>query len=332
MAGGPTRFTDRTDALMRAATAGKPVAVWASREPEGLAALACKAGGALMRIEDGFIRSPGLGALFAPAYSLIFDRRGIYYDATQPNELEDMLAAEAFDAPTLARAAALSARLTALAVSKYAVGRGAAPSSPQGRTRVLVVGQVESDASIRLGGGDTVNDNLTLLEHARAQHPAAWIAYKPHPDVLHAGRPGAVPAAAAMQFADAIWTDTPIASALDWAEALHTISSLTGFEALLRGVAVFVHGRPFYAGWGLTTDLTAQPDRRGRSLDLDTLVAATLLRYPRYLDPMTGQRIEAEGLLDRLESGWTDPLAGRPLWHRAAAAAKRRLGPLRGRR
>ena len=60
-------------------------------------------------------------------------------------------------------------------------------------------------------------------------------------------------------------------------------------------------------------------------------LSAALLLYPRYLDPMTRQRIEAEDLLARFEGGGTDPLVGRPLWHRAAAAAKRRLGPLRGR-
>ena len=92
-----------------------------------------------------------------------------------------------------------------------------------------------------------------------------------------------------------------------------------------------MHGRPFYAGWGLTEDHAPMPDRRGRTLTVDELAAAALLLYPRYLDPMTRQRIEAEDLLARFEGGWTDPLVGRPLWHRAAAAAKRRLGPLRGR-
>jgi capsular polysaccharide export protein len=112
---------------------------------------------------------------------------------------------------------------------------------------------------------------------------------------------------------------------------VHTISSLAGFEALLRERTVTVHGRPFYAGWGLTIDRAQQSERRRRTLELDALVTATLMLYPRYLDPMTDDRIEAEVLLDCFEAGWTDPLIGRPFWHRAAAMAKRWLGPLRNR-
>lgn len=328
MAGRPLVFTGDMETLKAAVGDGRDVYVWASREPAGLADAAAAGGGRIVRIEDGFVRSPGLGALFSPAYSLIFDPVGIYYDATRPSGLERLLAGRHFDAGVLARAAALRRRLVAGAVSKYAVGRGGAPASPAARDRVLVVGQVEDDASIRLGGAD-VRTNLALLERARAEHPAAWIAYKPHPDVLRAGRPGHVEAVRARPLADAIWPDIPIADALDWAEAVHTISSLAGFEALLRGKAAYVHGRPFYAGWGLTLDAAAQPERRSRKLPLDALVAATLLLYPRYLDPFSEEPVEAEALVDRLEAGWTDPLVGRPLWHRAAAAAKRRFGPLR---
>ena len=108
-------------------------------------------------------------------------------------------------------------------------------------------------------------------------------------------------------------------------------SELAGFEALLRGRSAHVHGMPFFAGWGLTVDHAAPPARRGRPLALDALVAATLVLYPRYLDPETRRPIEIEGLLDRFEAGWTDPLIGRPRWHRIAAALKRRLGPLRQR-
>ena len=63
------------------------------------------------------------------------------------------------------------------------------------------------------------------------------------------------------------------------------MTSLTGFDALLRGKQVIVHGRPFYAGWGLTQDLLPVP-RRQRYLSLDELVAGALLHYPLYWDPL----------------------------------------------
>lgn len=328
---GPVRFTNNQDAFLTALDKGQPGMTWASREPEGAAGLAQARGGGFIRIEDGFIRSPGLGAHFSPAFSLIFDDIGVYYDATRPSRLETLLAETAFDDALLARAAALHDRLQALAVSKYAVGRGSvALNSPDGKEKVLVVGQVEDDASIRYGGA-WIRTNLGLLEQARNLHPNAWIAYKPHPDVTRAGRPGHVSEKAALTLADAFWPKAAIMPALEWADAVHTISSLAGFEALVRGKAVHVHGRPFYAGWGLTVDHADAPSRRGRTLPVEALIAATLILYPRYLDPFTRKSCGPEDILNRFAEGWRDPLLGRPLWHRAAALLKRRLGPLRGR-
>lgn len=328
MADEPVEAAKHADDVLRAAASGRPVMVWASRMPPGLVEAAARGGARLTRIEDGFVRSPGLGAHFAPAYSLIFDDAGVYYDPTRASGLERLLATHVFDGALLDRAAALRQRLVAGAVSKYAVGRGPRPESPPGRARVLVVGQVADDASVRLGGGG-VAGNLDLLERARAASPSAWIAYKPHPDVLRAGRKGHVSASDLSRVADAVWPDVAIADALDWAETVHVISSLAGFEALLRQKSVVVHGAPFYQGWGLTEDLGPTPARRGRALPLDALVAATLILYPRYLDPFERRPVEIEDLLARIEGGWTDPLVGRPRWHRAAAVVKATLGPFR---
>ena len=83
------------------------------------------------------------------------------------------------------------------------------------------------------------------------------------------------------------------------ATRVETYSSLAGFEALLRGIAVTVHGRPFYAGWGLTQDRADAP-RRGRRRSLDELAAVALIRYPRYWDPVSGLACPPEVVLDRI--------------------------------
>jgi capsular polysaccharide export protein len=70
----------------------------------------------------------------------------------------------------------------------------------------------------------------------------------------------------------------------------------------MRGKQVTVHGVPFYAGWGLTTDRGPVPPRRTTRRTLDELVAAALLVYPRYLDPETGLPCPAEVLVRRLTS------------------------------
>ena len=48
-----------------------------------------------MRVEDGFIRSKGLGAKLVPPPSLVTDDIGIYYDPSRPSRLEHLIAERA---------------------------------------------------------------------------------------------------------------------------------------------------------------------------------------------------------------------------------------------
>ena len=91
-----------------------------------------------------------------------------------------------------------------------------------------------------------------------------------------------------------------MAALLETVDAVHVLTSLAGFEALMRGRDVTCHGVPFYAGWGLTRDLGAVPDRRTRTLTLDALIAGVLILYPRYLDPITGLPCPPEVLVGRM--------------------------------
>ena len=81
------------------------------------------------------------------------------------------------------------------------------------------------------------------------------------------------------------------------------MTSLLGFEALLRGVKVTCLGAPFYAGWGLTRDLGPVPERRRARPTLAGLVHAALIDYPRYFDPKTRLPCPAEVAVERLASG-----------------------------
>ena len=93
------------------------------------------------------------------------------------------------------------------------------------------------------------------------------------------------------------------------------LTSLSGFEALLRGVEVHTWGLPFYAGWGLTKDRLSCP-RRHRKLDLEELVFATLVAYPRYVSRLSGLFIEPEEAIQELAAWMAEP--ARPLgwWQR----------------
>ncbi|MGH6744472.1 beta-3-deoxy-D-manno-oct-2-ulosonic acid transferase [Novosphingobium sp.] len=259
-------------------------------------------------IEDGMIRSTGLGANCVPPLSIVVDANGPHFDPAQASELEIILEAAAIPRAVIERAGALRERLVSGGISKYGLDAERAPradgegSARNGsRKRVLVTGQVEDDRSVLRGGGGL--DNLELLRRARAEEPGAHIIFKPHPDVEAGHRKGHVPDARALECADTIDRTSSIAALLDQVDAVHVLTSLAGFEALMRGREVVTHGVPFYAGWGLTRDLGAVPARRTRRRTLDELVAATLILYPRYLDPVTRLPCGPETLVDRIASG-----------------------------
>ncbi|MBR0679875.1 hypothetical protein GXW74_05205 [Roseomonas eburnea] len=330
-AAGPPAFVRRTGpAIAQALRRGGAIAAWPSRAPADLLPRARAAGVPVVWVEDGFIRSAGLGAGFLPAASLTLDSRRPCFDPSGPSDLEVLLATAEFPPALLARAAALRATLIARGITKYNLG-GEAPMLPAtpGRRRILVPGQVEDDLSVRLGGTAEVRGNLDLLRAVRAANPDAFIAFKPHPDVEAGYRRGAVPDAEARALADAVLSRVPIAPLLAQVEEVHTLTSLTGFEALLRGLAVTCWGRPFYAGWGLTED-RAPLARRVRRLSVDALVAGALILFPRYQDPVSELPCPPEALLDRLADAapWRGgPIARLRRWQGLAMA---RLLPGRG--
>ncbi len=267
-------------------------------------------------VEDGFLRSRGLGADLIAPLSLVLDDVGIYYDASRPSRLENLINASGdLAASERARAAALIARITDAGLSKYNLS-GAEPTDlPKGR-RILVPGQVADDASIKLGTTD-VADNSTLLKTVRAANPAAIVIYKPHPDVEAGLRGGAVPNA--NEYADVVLTNADPIAAINAVDAVWTMTSLLGFEALLRGKEVICLGMPFYAGWGLTDDRCMPIPRRTARVDLTALAHAALIDYPRYFDPITGLACPPEVIVDRIENNDL-PSAGRA--NRALAKAQ----------
>ncbi len=282
------------------------IAAWNSRIPAGLEALA---GQNLVRVEDGFIRSLGLGSGFLPPASIVVDQLGIYYDPRQVSDLEHILSESVFDDALCTRAKRLIARINQVGITKYQAGGAVAPlTCPTGRRCILVPGQVANDLSVALGGG-FVRSNLALLETVRAANPQAWIVYKPHPDVEAGHRPGVVAVADLQRLADEVVRGGAMSALIGQVDEVHTMTSLAGFEALLRGRVVTVLGQPFYAGWGLTTDL-APLARRKRRLSLEELAAGVLILYPRYIDPASALPCGPEFLLARLEqpelwrAGW----------------------------
>lgn len=331
---GPRFHRGGRTALSRAQAVGGSVALWATRGPRSLRKNAAKRGVPLLRVEDGFIRSLGLGSDFTPPSSIVLDRSGIYYDPSVPSDLETILSSHVFDDPLTARSRNLIDLIVSRRVSKYG-GTGNNPTEllagrreRADRTIILVPGQVADDASVRLGGG-AIKSNLALLRSVRLENPDAWIIYRPHPDVDAGHRVGAIADQVVLGLADSISRGGAMIALIEQADEVHTMTSLAGFEGLLRGKRVCVWGLPFYAGWGLTDDRGAPCPRRGRRLTLEELVAGTLIVYPRYLDPITGLPCTPEILIERLalDSIWKPGI--RITLRRGQGALRRRISHLR---
>ncbi|EAQ45677.1 capsular polysaccharide export protein KpsC [Roseobacter sp. MED193] len=292
---GQTRKLKFTENPEEARKSGRNWMVWASKAQ-------AKTHAGATHVEDGFLRSRGLGADLVPPMSLVLDRQGIYYDPRQPSDLDDLITQRADLGPAEAlRAEALIQQLIRNSLSKYNLS-GEPPALPAGH-RILVPGQVEDDASIKAGCG-RINTNLDLLRTTRKANPKAVIIYKPHPDVEAGLRPGSLPESGIPEnLADVVASNCDPMALLDEVQEVWTMTSLLGFEALLRGAKVTTLGLPFYAGWGLTTDKRTAPPWRAARPDLLGLAHAVLIDYPRYFDPLTNLPCPPEVVVERLISG-----------------------------
>lgn len=301
----PLKFNNRNP-LSQAKREGRGVLVWASQK-EALLEDAKTKDIPLASVEDGFLRSCGLGAELVPPLSLVADDMGIYYDPSKESRLDWLITqAAGLKASHLIRAENLINQIVKSGVSKYAPDRVDLPEVPEGKPCILVPGQVEDDASV-LSACPSERTNLALLERARAENPDAVLIYKPHPDVEAGLRPGNVSEDALKKFADIIATNAAPIPLIKACDAVWTLTSLLGFEALLHGKSVTCLGQPFYSGWGLTTDLTPKPAHRKARPTLSALVHATLIEYPRYYDPISDLPAPPEVIIDRLASGETGP-------------------------
>lgn len=293
-------FVVRADEIER----GSTVAIWRSRTSDRLLQGLQGKDVTLVEVEDGFIRSAGLGADCVPPLSIVVDRLGAHFDPSRPSELEKLIQAGSTSDPQLERARALRLSITDSGLSKYAVSTQIMPRRAGARTHILVPGQVEDDRSVVEGGG-SLRTNLELLRRVRERAPDAYILYKPHPDVEAGHRIGGMPDSEALSHADEVVRDEPITALMAMVDEVHVNTSLAGFEALMRGKSVTTYGVPFYAGWSLTDDQGEVPARRTARRTIDELVAAVLLEYPRYLDPVTGLPCPPEVVVDRLIQGRT---------------------------
>ena len=281
-----------SDALSKEIDSNSIIFFWGKKRNEELIAWADSKEIPVRFVEDGFIRSLGLGSALSRPISITVDRQGNYYDPAERSDLESILENREFKDSELQAAESLIRLIVATGVSKYnhqIDGASFSISAPIGQKVILVPGQVDDDMSLLFGAPGM--NNLKLLKLVRNANPNSYIVYKPHPDVLSKNRNGHIDNSLLLKYANMIAPNVRIASVLEHVDEVHTSTSQVGFDALLRGLRVVTYGMPFYAGWGLTTDLS-RCERRTRRLSLQQLVVGVLMHYPLYINPKTGMLID----------------------------------------
>ncbi|WP_156291274.1 capsular polysaccharide export protein, LipB/KpsS family [Oceanobacillus salinisoli] len=260
---------------------------------------------AVYRVEDGFVRSKGLGSMHTPPYSLCIDRKGMYFDASRPSDLEDILNTYPFheDKRLMEQAKHSIKLLIELGVSKYnhvEIKNIGEIYGPKSKKRILVIGQVEDDASVLRGSFQKWTNN-DLVRIASEENPEAEIMYKPHPDVLTGRRKKQSNPDDIRHLAKVIEEPLSLVDAFQTIDHVYTITSLSGFEALIRGLPVTTLGAPFYSGWGLTDDRQVI-QRRKRKLTIEELFAGAYILYPMYRDPYTKEKLTLEETIKRISN------------------------------
>lgn len=251
-------------------------------------------------VEDGFIRSKGLGSSKEPPLSITIDSSAPHFDANKESDLEILLRSYDFqgDMNLLTRSRSAIKKIISHGISKYNCHNRSnlAPlDRSNGKKNILVVGQVETDDSIKYGSRNNF-DNEKLLELAIQENPYCNIYFKPHIENKNNFRSYKCEGSY-----NQLANDYPVLDFYDNLDRIYTITSLLGFEFLLRGLEVTVVGCPFYSGWGLTDDRYSN-SRRKRNLSIEELFAGAYIKYPLYLNPYTYKNSTIEEVLEYLIS------------------------------
>jgi capsular polysaccharide export protein len=217
--------------------------------------------------------------------SLICDRTGIYYDARQASDLENLLNHIYLDSTQKAIADELMQRILQSNITKFNALSNRLPAYMQEeRERVLVVDQTYNDYSVYCGLANETSFTA-MLEAALDENPHAQIVVKIHPKVVEGTKFGYLTHIAKNNASLRFCADyvNPLAM-IKKVDKIYTVTSQLGFEALIARKEVHCFGMPFYAGWGLTNDRVTCVRRR-RKLNIQELFHGSYVQYPLYLHP-----------------------------------------------
>lgn len=241
-------------------------------------------------LEDGFIRSIDLGLNHSPSFSIVEDDIGIYYDATTPSRLENILNLYDFqnNIGLINDAKKAIKLLKKHKISKY----NNAPLVDdiflnkykfKMQKNVLIIAQTAGDASLKYGMLEPFTTD-EIMEAAIDENPDAKVFIKIHPDVLSGKKKSDIDINNLDPRVQVITENVNPISLLEYFDTVYTKTSQMGFEAILVGKKCVCFGMPFYAGWGVTDD-RVRCDRRKKKLGTEEIFAGAYILYTRYYNP-----------------------------------------------
>lgn len=277
--------------------------------------------------EDGFYRSAKLGSEGHLSISIIKDNVGIYYDATEPSQLENYLNNDScFENLNVEKMRNHISYIKHKQLSKYNFNLKVPDTLfPKKKKRLLFVAQTKGDMSLRYGFGDD-NNSIDIIVDALKYYPADEYDYyvKVHPEALLGTKESDIEIDIFQNYGFQILSENynPI-DLLSYFDVVYTKTSQMGFEALLLDKEVVCFGAPFYSGWGLTQDRVFI-DRRVKKRTIEELFYASVILYPEYCDPFNGNKLLFEDALQLLSyhknifemDSETPHLYGFSLWKR----------------
>ncbi|NPA11420.1 MAG: capsule polysaccharide transporter [Epsilonproteobacteria bacterium] len=235
-------------------------------------------------LEDGFIRSVGLGVEGYPAFSIVEDDAGMHYDANKETRIERILKEYDFKNDTSLMQTAKDALylIKKHKISKYNNAPLTLPPLKKGK-KVLIIAQTAGDNSLKYGRAYEFDPKDIILS-ALDENPNSTVYVKIHPDALTGKRKSSIDVDLAKKYCEVITQNTNPIMLLEEFDKVYTQTSQMGFEAALLGKEVVTFGMPFYAGWGVTKDKLTNK-RRIRKLTQLEIFAAAYILYSSYYNP-----------------------------------------------
>lgn len=250
-------------------------------------------------LEYGLISSMHLPSEKQFNFSLILDDMGIFYDTkTSQSRIEQILLNDDSlgESLNLERAKNAISQIKKHNITKY-------NNSPDieldesNKKRILVIDQTANDNSIIYGQCELFSFE-DMLKYALEQEDAEVI-IKVHPETVAGAKNGNLDVLdkySELENVTVIDSQCNVISLIKQVDEVYVMTSGVGLEALLIGKKVRCFGVPFYAGWGVTKDMSPIKNQR-RNLSIEEIFIAVFIKYTSYFDPITRHKCALEDCL-----------------------------------